>query len=89
MAKSIAIVYSKDASSAHSGMDLIRWIEMGACLRDLDHDVHLVTDRPNGVRAIAGIPVVDSQDADWNGYEARRAASERLQCRLPSHSVQR
>jgi predicted deacetylase/glycosyltransferase involved in cell wall biosynthesis len=50
-------------------MDMIRWVSLGRALRGFGVEVDLVTDRPDGVGAIADVPVVASAAADWDAYD--------------------
>ncbi|MGE4618804.1 MAG: glycosyltransferase [Planctomycetota bacterium] len=85
MNRPIALVYAKSASRQLAGMDLIRWTQMGTHLQALGHEVHLVTNRPDGVESLAGLPVIDSQQADWDGYYAIKGSYQHSVPLLPDH----
>lgn len=85
MDRPIALVYAKSASREISGMDLIRWTELGRQFQELGHEVHLVTHRSDGVESLAGLPVVDISEVDWQHYYAIKGSYQHSVPLLPEH----
>lgn len=85
MNPSIALVYSKSVAMEIAGMDLIRWVEMGTHLRALGYQVDLVTNRPDGLESLAGLPVIDSRFARWDSYHAIKGSYQHSVPLLPEH----
>ncbi|MCH8251821.1 MAG: glycosyltransferase [Planctomycetes bacterium] len=81
----VAMVYSKDASRQTAGMDLIRWIEMGHQLASCGWTVHLVTDKPAGIRKLRELPVVDAAAASWERYDAVKVCYQHSIDLVPPH----
>ncbi|MEE9295817.1 MAG: hypothetical protein V3W34_12770 [Phycisphaerae bacterium] len=83
--RSMALVYTKNASRKRAGMDLIRWTEMGRQLATSGWDVHLVTDQPAGVHDLQGLPVVDAAVASWEQYDAVKVCYQHSIDLVPPH----
>ena len=85
MERPIALVYAKSAARELTGMDLIRWTELGKQFHELGHEVHLVTNRPDGIESLAGLPVFDCREANWDHYYAIKGSYQHSVPLLPEH----
>ncbi len=81
----IALVYAKNASSPPTGMDRIRWRQIGGHLAELGHEVHMVTDQPAGVRAVNGLPVQRHTDVCWDEFDLVKVCYQHSINLVPAH----